>query len=211
MVGRHDDVAMAIEDEGFAITKLVSKEIAANKLCIPNHIELRRGAGLAKTVARRFGFRPEGPTSRRSIDDYLALGDVRILAILRDGNAVISSIMKRGGQTFDTAAYRWRRAVEIVQALREQVPDRLQIVSYEALVTDPEQVMRDVCSFLRIPFQEKVLEGYRFNPIYPGESGIDAARARRHEQERTDFALERRFPEALRTYRQLVGEDVDAS
>lgn len=195
---------MAIEDEGWTITKFVSKEIAANKLCIPNQIELSERASLLKSAMRKFGLRPGGPTSRRNIEDYLALGDMRVLAILRDGNAVISSIMKRGGQTFETAAQRWSRAVEIIDSLRERVPERLHVVSYEALVTDPEATMREVCAFLAIPFQSKTLEGYKFNPIYPGEERIDAARARRHEREEMDFGLENRLPVALRTYRKLV-------
>jgi hypothetical protein len=204
MVGRHDEVSMLIEDEGWAITKLVSKAVAANKLCIPNQIELQRRATLVETVLRKLGLRPPGPTSRRCIEDYLGLEGIRILAILRDGNAVISSIMRRGNQSLATASHRWTRAVDIVHALKQRLPDAVMVVSYERLVAKPEQSMREIARFLGLPFEPAMLEGYKYNPIYPGETGIDAERAQRHTRERIDYDLPSRYPEAVRRYRELV-------
>jgi len=40
MIGRHSEVAMLSEHLGFAVKDVISKPIAGNKLCIPNHIEI---------------------------------------------------------------------------------------------------------------------------------------------------------------------------
>lgn len=205
MVGSHPDVGMLIEDQDFAIRKLVGRAVAANKLCIPNQIELHQRATLLQTGLRKLGFAlPSVPTSRRAIADYLALKGVRILGITRNGNAVISSIMRRGGQTFDTAAHRWCRAVEILTELKERHAEITRCLRYEHLVTQPERTMREVCEFIDLPFAEVMLEGYRQNPIYPDEISIDPDRAERHLRENVDFELETRFPEAVRRHNALV-------
>lgn len=204
MIGMHPEVAMLIEDLGWSITNLTGKTVVGNKLCIPNHIEMSRRAGLWERALRRLGARVPGPSSLHSIEDYLELEGLRVLAILRDGNAVISSIMKRGGLGFDEACRRWRRAVDIVHELRELHPERVAVVTYEDLVAKPEAVMRRVAAFLGLEYEPSMLEGFRSNPIYPDETSIDASRAKRHEAEGIDFVLGERFPESWERYQRLV-------
>ena len=194
---------MLIEDQGFAIRNLASREVAANKLCVPNQIELGRRATLPEVALRKLGFRFERPLSRRKIEDYLALENCRVLGIVRDGNAVISSIMKRGRQSFRIASGRWCRAIEILLELKRRFPERTLVLTYESLVKDPEQHMRRVCAFIGLDFAEQMMGGYRFNPLYPGEKSIDENRAERHRRENINFELEGRFPRAYRLYKEL--------
>ncbi len=212
MIGRHNDVAMLNEDFGDAIDKIISKPIVGNKLCIPNQIELDRKkpawARLLGPAAHdrlyRHGYFTRRPEAARSINEYLSTkSPLKVIGILRDGNAVISSIVRRGEQTEDTATYRWRRSLEILHTLSQRTDVDLLLLRFEQLVQAPEETMHRVADFLDRPFQSQMLEGYAFTPIYSNQ-GIDPERASRHKAEATDFALADRFPASVALYDALV-------
>lgn len=185
MIGRHPDVAVLSENLGMAMRKVVGKRVAGNKLCIPNHIEMREtrpwwvgalGWRGHQVLYRRgfFRYRPEAPVS---IEDYLALEGLRLVGILRDGRAVVSSIMKRGKQPAAVARHRWARATEILETLQARCGEHLLLLRFEQLVTEPNVVMRAVSAHLRLDYQERMLEGYAYTPIYESK-GIDPEKAR---------------------------------
>lgn len=212
MIGRHHDVAMLNEEFGDAVSKLLSKPIVGNKLCIPNQIELdRKKPAWARLFGPflhdrlyRHGYFKRHPEAARSIDEYLETNTpIKVIGILRDGNAIISSVMRRGEQTFETAAYRWRRSIEIFDTLSQRLGPDVLLVTFEDLVQAPEDTMRQVANFLEIPFQQQMLEGYAYTPIYSNK-GIDPERATQHKQNGTDHGLSERFPETLERYDALV-------
>ncbi|MFP4228870.1 MAG: sulfotransferase family protein [Salinivenus sp.] len=212
MIGRHDDVAMLNEDFGDAVSKLLSKPIVGNKLCIPNQIELdRKKPAWARLFGPflhdrlyRYGYFKRHPEAARSINEYLeANTPIKVIGILRDGNAVVSSVMRRGEQSFDTAAYRWCRAIEILDTLSQRLGSDLLLLTFEELVQGPEDTMRRVAHFLEIPFQQQMLDGYAHTPIYSNK-GIDPDRASRHKNNGTDHDLSNRFPDAMAQYEKLV-------
>lgn len=213
MIGRHNDVAMLNEEFGDAIDKIVSKPIVGNKLCIPNQIELDRkkpswarllGPAFHDRLYRR-GYFARRPEAARSINEYVATKTpLKIIGILRDGNAVISSIVRRGEQTEATATYRWRRSIDILHALSQREDVDLLLLTFEQLVRTPEETMKRVAAFLERPFQPQMLEGYAFTPIY-SNNGIDPERAARNRSDGVDYALADRFPETMALYDALVG------
>lgn len=204
MIGRHPEVAMLIEDTGFAIEKLAGKRVAANKLCVPNQIEVRerRERGALAWLARRLPGAAKGPRSTRSIEDYLAPEASRLCVIVRNPESVVRSIERRGGLDRAAATARWTRGIEIMAEMAERLGARCLVIGYEGLVTDPERHMRRAAAFLELPYDPAMLEGWKANPIYPGVSGIDASRARADEEALA--AWERARPDAWRLYRALL-------
>ena len=56
---------------------------------------------------------------------------------------------------------RWRRITKTFIECKEKYPDRISLIRYEYLVTDPEGCMIDLCGFLGIPYRPEVFEFYR--------------------------------------------------
>jgi hypothetical protein len=212
MIGRHNDVAMLNEEFGDAIDKIISKPVVGNKLCIPNQIELeQKKPAWARLLGPavhdrlyRSGYFTQRPEATRSINEYLSTKTpIKVIGILRDGNAVISSIVRRGEQTEETATYRWRRSLDILDSLSQRTDVDLLLLTFEQLVQTPEETMKRVSEFLGVAFQPQMLEGYAFTPIYSNK-GIDPDRASRHKTEEVDYALSDRFPETIALYDTLT-------
>ena len=153
MIGRHTEVALLNEDQGWAMNRVLSKTVVGNKRCIPNQIELKKNPPFAFKFLKKLNLIKEFPASQYCIEDYLTLPNARVIAVVRNGNDVISSIMRRGKSSFEVAAYRWCRAVEIVQEIRERYPDQLLVVSFEGVVLDPEGSLKKMTAFLGLEFQ----------------------------------------------------------
>lgn len=203
MIGRHREVALLNEDKGWAMRSIVSKRVVGNKRCIPNQIELKKRGIFQLRLFKELGLIREYQSSRYSIEDYLQLPDIKIIAIIRDGNDVISSIIRRSEKDFKGASYRWCRAIEIVYELKTRYDDKVMIVSFEDLVVHPEANMKRAASFLGLDFEEEMVEGYKYNPYYP-EGGLNREKVHRSEREAIDFGLAEKFPSICRKYRELV-------
>ncbi len=213
MIGRHPEVAMLYEDFGEAVRNIVGKPVVGNKLCVPNQIEMRQrrplwvrlfGPRLFHALTRRghFAYRPEALVS---IEDYFAWEEpLRLVATVRDGPAVIASIMKRGEQPLEVATYRWCRGIEILDEVRARRGEELLLLSFEQLVSEPERAMRAVAGHLGLAFDPVMLEGHAYTPLYSNR-GIDASKAKRQpEPEEQALDLERRFPEVYAKYERLL-------
>lgn len=212
MIGRHDDVAMLNEHFGHAIRELLSKPVVGNKLCIPNHIEMveKRPRWLqffgGKFLFDRlyhhgyFRYRPE---ALLSIEDYLRMKPLKIVGIIRDGNAVVSSIARRGKQPLEVATYRWRRSIEILSELQARHDEKLLLLSFERLVSEPEEAMQAVAAHLGIPYQPKMLEGYAHTPNYSNKR-IDASKAAETKKAELDFDIEQSQPDVYQKYSRLL-------
>lgn len=80
--------------------------------------------------------------------------EARVIVMLRDGRDVSCSIRKRNGNLI-RGAIRWLFDNELVD--RERPDSRLMLVKIEALLGQPEAVMREVCQFLNLPWQKDLL------------------------------------------------------
>lgn len=218
MVGRHTEVGLTIEDMGRSFGRIASKQVVGNKLCIPNHIELRRRRNAAKRFCIRKPLRMLGVLrlwkkmgvleefyygSDLTIEDYLRLPNIKMILITRHGDDVISSITKRSTNSAKIARKRWIRAVSIMHELKQRLGECALVVAFENLVEDPDSQMRRICKFLELPFQQEMLEGYKYNLIYPGEQKIDRDRADRHLKNNLSFDLDAHFPEVWALYEEL--------
>lgn len=89
--------------------------------------------------------------------------EARFLHVIRDGRNVALSYLSVpfGPDTLVEAALRWKWAVRSGRRAGMRLgPTRYMEIRYEALVEDPESVMRGVCSFLDLPFDPIMLRYY---------------------------------------------------
>lgn len=96
----------------------------------------------------------------------------KVLFIVRDGRACVSSKIKRTGQSYEEALSRWKLSILLLNHLQEKNLN-LHICKYEDLVTQPEKVLTLAAEFLGVQFHSAMLEGPK-NPnmpkIYKGEA-----------------------------------------
>jgi len=177
MIGVHPDVAMLIEDRWFSIKKLTGKKVLANKLCIPIQLELTKRATYFSRLMKKLGWYQNYTASKFNIEDYLKLDGIKIISLIRDRSDVVNSIIKRGKKEKRIAEKRWNRAIEIMHELNTNYPEKTITISYEDLVIQPENLLKKISDFIGIDFQPQMLEGYKHNILYPGETGIDKSRA----------------------------------
>ena len=83
--------------------------------------------------------------------------DARIIHIVRDVRDVAASSRKAWGKHPVRTAQRWREQVLKVRASQAHQALPLLEVSFERLVKDPESVMREVMTFIGLPFDKALL------------------------------------------------------
>lgn len=166
MIGCHDDIGLLVESKRMAFTEIAGKAVVGNKLCVPNQIEFE--ANWDQRVSR---------FSKVPLEKYLALPNFKLVLIVRHVNSVTSSIMKRAGKPNDTATLYWRRGIEIMHELKQRFAANTVVITFENMLAHPERHMRRVTDLLALPYQEKMLEGYKHNPYYRNYSGLDLNRA----------------------------------
>lgn len=86
--------------------------------------------------------------------------EARFIHIIRDGHDVALSMLNIawGPNSVEDAALHWRRHVSRGRKEGERLgPERYREVRYEDLVAEPETVIRSLCPFLDLPFEESML------------------------------------------------------
>lgn len=221
MVGRHPDVGMLAEGFYQEEDKFVGKPVVANKLCVPNQIKLETPFVTGKdrvlfwigTWFYKVGLRVRmramptplwrpSPDRYKSISEYLKLENSRILSIVRDPNAVVQSIMDRGGKSFEEALHRWQRAVEVTDELQRNYSSRVHVVGFESLVTETESELKKICSFLELTYEPVMLNGMKYNPMGSEyqHGDIDSSRA---QKDTPEYEIEEKCPHVYTRYKNI--------
>lgn len=201
MVGAHPKVAMLCEDLAFSMRHLISKPVVGNKLCIPNQIDLE--PSLFSRISSRFGYGIFKRKSVVSIRGHLKDESMKLITIIRDPHAIVSSIMRRGEHDFEEAALRWKRSIDIISDLHDQEHERTLLITFENLVQDPEATMKLICEFTDLEFDFTMLDGYKGRP-YSNKGGIKAEKARKDYRATSSFNLETIYPESYGAYRSIL-------
>jgi hypothetical protein len=168
--------------------RVLARRIAANKLCVPNQIELHHRLSLFGrflfasgifTGMRRIGI-GDGyfPGSYACIDDYAAHERVRFVMIVRRPEAVIASGIQRSGYRARFIRRQWARGTQVLAEAARRNAARTHVVSFERLVLQPEPTIRRLCNFLELSFDARMLRGYEHNPAYRERGELDTDRAR---------------------------------
>ncbi len=204
MIGRHTDVGMLNEDvSGRGIGIILGKQVSGNKLCVPNQIRLSHRSFFGRRFLKKMGFVAEAPKSKYCIRDYLELPNLKVLAIIRDGNDSVSSMIARGKSRLRKAARRWSEAIETIDQLIKEYEDRVLVVTFDELLLQPAAVLHRVCKFLGITFQPQMLDGPSHNPYYP-EAELKVEKAHRKRQEDGDICLTDLLAPAREKYQELL-------
>lgn len=95
-----------------------------------------------------------------------AVAEYRLVFILRDGRACTASKVRRTGQSWEEAAFRWHRSVRVLKAIR-RLDRPICEVRFEDLVTEPERELRRVCGYLDVTFEPALLQQTNSEPLRP--------------------------------------------
>ena len=179
MLGRHPEINMLFESVTKDSLKLIGKQWNGNKLLAYRQIRKnKRSSKLGHLINRivNLDFKEENrhhlvrpfPTSVMSIEDYKKEGAV-FITIERDKESSVSSMMKRAGQTKNQAEREWESGMKIINQLKNEGAYGLTFVD---LVNNSEKYLKEICNFLAIEYLEKMLEGPKYNFVYPNEGII---------------------------------------
>ena len=179
MLGRHPEINMLFESVTKDSLKLIGKQWNGNKLLAYRQIRKnKRSSKLGHLINRivNLDFKQENrhhlvrpfPTSVMSIEDYKKEGAV-FITIERDKESSVSSMMKRAGQTKNQAEREWESGMKIINQLKNEGAYSLTFVD---LVNNSEKYLKEICNFLAIEYLEKMLEGPKYNFVYPNEGII---------------------------------------
>lgn len=177
MLGRHSEINMLFESVTKDSLKLIGKEWNGNKLLAYRQIrERQRSSRWGHFINRvvNLDFKKENrhhlvriyPTSKMSIEDYKKEGAI-FITIERDKESSIKSMMKRAGQSRKQAVYEWEQGMNIINNLKGENTYSL---NFFDLVNNTDKILLDICDFLDIKYTDKMLEGPKFNFVYPQES-----------------------------------------
>lgn len=88
--------------------------------------------------------------------------NARFVHIVRDGRDCALSMLERKKdlKIFSTyhAAYVWKRYVDAGTAYGERQPEAYKELNYEALIQDPEPVLTDLCRFLDVAYDPRLVD-----------------------------------------------------
>ena len=179
MLGRHPEINMLFESVTKDSLKLIGKQWNGNKLLAYRQIRRdKRSSKWGHLINRivNLDFKKENrhhlvrpfPTSVMSIEDYKKEGAV-FITIERDKESSVSSMMKRAGQTKNQAEREWESGMKIINQLKNEGAYGLTFVD---LVNNSEKYLKEICNFLAIEYLEKMLEGPKYNFVYPNEGII---------------------------------------
>ena len=179
MLGRHPEINMLFESVTKDSLKLIGKQWNGNKLLAFRQIRKnKRSSKLGHLINRivNLDFKQENrhhlvrpcPTSVMSIEDYKKEGAV-FITIERDKESSVSSMMKRAGQTKNQAEREWESGMKIINQLKNEGAYGLTFVD---LANNSEKYLKEICNFLAIEYLEKMLEGPKYNFVYPQDSVV---------------------------------------
>ncbi|MCS4149344.1 hypothetical protein GGP52_003056 [Salinibacter ruber] len=120
--------------------------------------------------------------------------------MLRDPDHVVDSIRRRGIVSVEEGKERWSRAIRAIHQVQEEYEDRVCLIRFADLLTDPEPVMKEVCALLEIDYSPRMPEGYKYTPQYHHDR-LDASVVTRDVE---DCSLKEYEWEAVSMYEELV-------
>lgn len=91
---------------------------------------------------------------------FNAIPDAKFILLVRDPRdnhiSLFNSRFTAPSITYDTLY--WRKAIRSVEKFQKFFPKRFYILKYEDLVADTEKYLKEMCSFLEIPFTPEMLQ-----------------------------------------------------
>lgn len=111
---------------------------------------------------------------------FNAFANSRVIYVLRDARSCVPSKMTRMGKSLVDAIASWRRSLKTLTFLQQESRSRYLLVKMEDLVSKPTEVLKTVCAFLAIDFDEQMLLGAdssHLPEIYQNQGGVRPEKA----------------------------------
>ena len=93
------------------------------------------------------------------LDDILStVPEAKFINLIRDGVDVVESFLRIGRYiTVDSAARRWKLAIEAAESFAEKNNKNIITIKYEDLVIHPRKILKSICHFLAIDYSERMM------------------------------------------------------
>lgn len=163
----------------------------------------RWGAKLALELAH-----PDpGSVSISGLERILAaFPRAKIIGVTRDPRDFVLSALKRGGHDVQWWVDEYKAMMDVFGRLAEKDATTIEIVKYEDLVENPNQVVRRCCGFAGLPFEESMLDPAQWSVKGPKEYESSRISGRHgkwraatgNDKEVVDFVNDACFPAAAR-------------
>ncbi|NVK26716.1 MAG: sulfotransferase [Flavobacteriia bacterium] len=175
MLSRHSEINMLFESVTKDTLRLMGRKYNANKLMAWRQIRIDQRASKFGHLMNRlanfdFGrthrmhkLRPY-PMTQMSLNDYLKY-DPKMIVITRKKEDTVNSMLNRTPMTRKQAEKEWELANDLMQYMIQKGAVE---VNFDDLVENPEAVMKTLCEYLDLEYEERMMEGPKFNVIYPG-------------------------------------------
>jgi hypothetical protein len=164
MVGRHPEINMLLEPSSLDILNGYGKEYNAGKYIYWLQIRQQQRASVFGHVINRI-YRCF-PLSKLSIADFRKL-KAKVIVITRDWQKVRESMLRR--QKVKMSADAIDRYISRCHDLfdKDVVGDDVFYTTLETLNENKEKVLKDICVYLGLDFDERMLDGDKYNLHYP--------------------------------------------
>lgn len=90
--------------------------------------------------------------------------DARFIHMTRDYRDYMQSMLRAGfvKGISPIIAHRWKKSLKINLKLQKKYPERFYFLRYEDLVEQPERYFREMCNFLRIPYENQIFDFHKY-------------------------------------------------
>jgi hypothetical protein len=137
----------------------------------------------------------------------------KMVFLLRDARGAVSSMLETQPEhDITSASLTWMMKARRIRALKKAFPDDVFVCRYEALVAEPERVVRSLTDFLDLEFVPEMLSKYRTNDATRART--DTTHAETYEEITTRMVDEWKThmtPEQIGIVEGLVGSELEAS
>jgi len=100
------------------------------------------------------------PINTFALDDiYAVFPKAKFIHLLRDGVDVVHSCVQRGlVPNLKDAAFRWQDALKAVECFRKKHKEACLDVRYEALVSQPDELVHSLCDWLKVDYKSSMID-----------------------------------------------------
>ena len=178
MLGRHSEINMLYESNTKDVFKAMGKKYSGNKLLAWRQIRKNQrsskfGHLINKLVNFDFSKTRKHhkiriyPTSILSIKDYIDNG-AAIITITRSKDEVVNSITSRTEMSRIQAIKEYDLSMKEIQSVKNNAIN----ITFSELVNSPIDTLKAICSQLGLEYEPRMLEGTKYNYVYPNEKII---------------------------------------
>lgn len=172
MVSCHKDITIINEDYYDTFKRMLSKRYIGTKMVIPTILLHKKKSKIYISLFRKFallrdfffGYKHPVSVCNYSISEFL--NDGKIIFISRNFEDNVNSIVKR---TKFKRKYA-ERDVKWSEKIKSQLhAEDVLFLTLEELTNDSEEVLKSICKYLNLDFDENMLEGYKHTPTYSND------------------------------------------